>query len=215
MAFRDVRRKESGRSDALWDTPCERGWTVGIAARTLFSTAVSVAEEGGVRLVTDVQKADGPLSPARYCEDWDSGFRQVLFGKWNKTVWFVRLCRLSGKIRGYGGDRPGEHPNDSGRTQNKTQSSRSRYCCARETRSCQPKGKEIPPSICQTPEECARVCAKKEARSIINVSKAEKERGRRAVEGRRGLIARKDSLIPNSPGMRAVLVSLCVTVLPA
>jgi septal ring factor EnvC (AmiA/AmiB activator) len=23
-----------------------------------------------------------------------------LFGKWNKTVWFVRLCRLSGKIRG-------------------------------------------------------------------------------------------------------------------
>ena len=23
-----------------------------------------------------------------------------MFGKWNKTVWFVRLCRLSGKIRG-------------------------------------------------------------------------------------------------------------------
>jgi hypothetical protein len=23
-----------------------------------------------------------------------------LFGKWNKTVWFVRLCQLSGKIPG-------------------------------------------------------------------------------------------------------------------
>lgn len=122
---------------------------------------------------------------------------------------------IVGKNRGYGGDCPGEHPNNSGRTQSRTQPSKPRHCRLGKTGGRQPTSKEIPPRGGTTAEGCARVCTRRKARSIVNVSEAEKEHAREAVEGRRGLRRERELLVPVLAAIRAVFFSLSFTLLPA
>ena len=181
------------------------------------SRRLSVAEGGGMQLVTDVQKAGGPLSPARYCEEEASEELANLVRKMEQDRMVCSFMPIVGKNSGYGGDCPGEHPNHSGRTQSRTQPSKPRHCRTGETCGRQSKGKEIPPRVCATPEGCALVCTRRETRSIVDVSKDKKERAREAVEGRRGLSAHKGTLVPALGGhlSRAVLMVCHVTSCPA
>ena len=194
-------------SRALWNTPRESGWTVGIAVRNAFSTALSVAEEAGMRLVTDVRR--------QVCFLLQGTVRRGIWGlgkscsekEQNRMV--CSFMPIVGKNSGYGGDCPGEHPNDSGRTQSRTQPSKPRHCLIGETCGRQPKGKEIPSRACATPERCALVCARSEARSIIDVSKAKKEHSREAVEGRRGLMRVRELLVPVAGHLSRARLIMC------
>ena len=208
----------AGREAAFlnsWGHPARERLDGGDCSPERVLDGLSVAERGGRRLVTDVQTAGGPLSPARYCEDENSGFRQILVRKMEQNCVVCSSTPIVGKNSGYGGNCPGEHPNDSGRPQSRTQPSKPRHCRHRKTGGREPKGKEIPPCVCAASKECTLVCAEREARSIADVSEIEGERTFQAVEGRGGLRPRREFSVPGSAIVRAVPDSLCVTILPA
>ena len=150
-----------------------------------------------------------PLSPARYCEKGGSGDWANLVRKMEQNRMVCSFMPIVGKNSGYGGDCPGEHPNDSGRTQSRTQPSKPRHCLIGETCGRQSKGKEIPSRACATPERCALVCARSEARSIIDVSKVKKEHSREAVEGRRGLMCVRERLVPVAGHLSRARLIMC------